>query len=51
MSFTASISVDLASLEVDIASESLETLIEEGAKVALREFQKTEFQFEGLAQV
>lgn len=47
-SFTASISVDIAALEVDIASDSFETIIEEAAKVAVKEFRQSEIEFEGL---
>lgn len=48
MAFSASISVDLAASEIDISQDSLEKIIEESAKVALKEFKKTELQFEGL---
>jgi len=49
VSFSASISVDLAALEIDLASDNLEKIIEEGARVAVKEFKKAEFQFEGIA--
>jgi hypothetical protein len=48
MAFSASISVDLAASNIDIAQDSLEKIIDESAKVALKEFKKTELQFEGL---
>lgn len=50
-SFTASISVDLAALEVDISSDSFEKIIEEAAKVAVREFRQSEIEFEGLDSI
>ncbi len=46
--FSASISVDLSACELDIASDSLEKIVEESAKVAVRELKRAEFQFEGL---
>ncbi|MCB1136137.1 MAG: hypothetical protein KDK78_07710 [Chlamydiia bacterium] len=46
--FSASISVDLAAAEVDF-TDPLETIIEHCAKIAVREFQAAEFQYEGLA--
>ncbi len=49
-SFTASIRVDIAAAEVDPA-DSLEKIIEECARMAVRDFKKSEFQFEGLAAV
>lgn len=50
--FSASIAVDMAAVPtVDAASDSLEKIIEECAKVAIREFKKTEFHFEGLTAV
>ena len=45
--FAASISVDIAAAEVDPA-DSLEKIIEECARIAVRDFKKSEFQFEGL---
>jgi hypothetical protein len=48
-SFSASISVDIASVEIDLASDNLEKIIEECARVAVKEFKKAEFQFEGIA--
>lgn len=49
-SFSASLSVDIAAAEVDPA-DSLEKIIEECARIAVREFKKSELQFEGLAAV
>ena len=46
-SFNASISVDISAAEVD-AADSLEKIIEECARMASREYKKSEFQFEGL---
>lgn len=48
--FGASISVDISSAEVDPA-DSLEKIIEGCAKIAVRDFKKSEFQFEGLAAI
>lgn len=47
VAFSASISVDITAAEVD-AGDSLEKIIEESARTAIREFKKSEFQFEGL---
>ena len=49
--FAASISVDMSACNVDPAADSLEKIIEECAKVALREFKKTELHFEGLTAI
>lgn len=46
-SFSASISVDIASAEVD-PTDPLEKIIEQCARMAVREFKKAEFQFEGM---
>lgn len=48
--FSASISVDLSAAEVDPA-DSLEKIIEHCARMAVREFKKSELQFEGIAAV
>jgi hypothetical protein len=48
--FTASISVDLAAANVDLA-DALEKIIEECARIAVKEIKKAEFQFEGLSAV
>lgn len=48
MLFSASISVDLAACELDPAIDPLEKIIEQAAKLAVREFKKTDLQFEGL---
>lgn len=50
-SFSASISVDLSSVEVDISEDNLEKIIEECARVAVKEFKKAEFQFEGMTSI
>ena len=50
-SFSASISVDLAAVEIDLASDNLEKIIEECARVAVKEFKKAEFQFEGISSI
>lgn len=49
-SFNASISVDLSSAEVD-PSDSLEKIIESSAKIAVRDFKKSEPAFEGLQNI
>ena len=49
--FSAAIAVDMSACNVDPAQDSLEKIIEECAKVALREFKKTELHFEGLTAV
>lgn len=46
--FSASISVDIAAAEVH-AGDSLEKIIEECARIGVKEFKKAEFQFEGLS--
>lgn len=45
--FSASISVDIAAAEVDPA-DTLEKIIEECARIAVKDFKKSEFQFEGI---
>lgn len=50
MIFSATISVDLAAAEVDLTFP-MEEIIDICAKIALKEFQKSELQFEGLAAV
>lgn len=50
MLFSASIAIDLSAAEVD-PSDPLEKIIETCARMAVREFKKAEFQFEGLANV
>lgn len=51
MVFSASIAVDLATLDLDLAEDSLEKIIEQSADVAVKEFRKTELQFEGLERI
>lgn len=46
-SFTASISVDLSAAEVD-PTDALEKIIEHCARMAVKEFKKSEMQFEGM---
>ncbi len=50
-SFSASIAVDLSSVEINIAEDNLEKIIEDCARVAVKEFKKAEFQFEGIAAI
>lgn len=45
--FSASIAVDIASAEVDPA-DPLEKIIEECARIAVKDFKKSELQFEGI---
>lgn len=47
---TARISVDILEAEVD-PTDPLEKIIEESARIAVRELKKSEFQFEGMALV
>ena len=50
--FTASISVDLAeAVALDPSTDSFEKIVDECAKIALREFKKSELQFEGLHSI
>jgi hypothetical protein len=49
-SFTASVSVDISEAEVDLA-DSLEKIIEESARVAVKEFKNSHLQFEGLQAI
>lgn len=49
-SFTASISVDIDSADVS-PGDSLETIIEQCAKIGLGEFQRCEFKFEGITSL
>jgi len=46
-SFTASIAVDIDSADVS-SGDSLEVIIEKCAQIGVSEFQKSEFQFEGI---
>lgn len=46
--FSASISVDLSAAEVN-PSDPLEKIIEESARIAVKEFKKSEMQFEGIS--
>ncbi len=48
--FTASITVDILAADVDLG-DSLEKIIENSANVALREFKKADFKFEGIGEV
>lgn len=49
-SMTASIAVDIMEAAVD-PTDPLEKIIEECARIAVRELKKSEFQFEGMALV
>ncbi len=51
VSFSSSVSVDIASCEVDPAGDSLEKIIEECAKIAVREMKRVDVQFEGIQSV
>ncbi len=48
--FSASISVDISALELH-PGDSLEKIVEECARHGVKEFKKSELQFEGLAAV
>lgn len=50
VSFSASISIDIAAAEVH-PGDVLEKIIEECARIAVKEFKKSEFQFEGLSSI
>ena len=49
-SFNSSITVHISEAKVD-AADSLEKIIEESAKIAEREYKKSEVQFEGLSSI
>ena len=49
--FSSSISVDVASANIDLSVDTLEKIIEECARVGIKEFKKAEFQFEGIASI
>lgn len=48
--FSASITVDLSAVELD-AAESLETIVQECAKIGVKEFKSADFQFEGISSI
>jgi len=50
VNFSASISVDISAAEVH-AGDVLEKIIEECARIGVKEFRKAEFQFEGLSVI
>ena len=50
VTFTASISVDIAAAEVH-PGDVLEKIIEECARIGVDEFKRAEFQFEGLTVI
>ena len=50
VNFSASITVDISAAEVH-AGDVLEKIIEECARIGVKEFKKAEFQFEGLTSV
>lgn len=50
VNFSATISVDIAAAEVH-CGDVLEKIVEECARIGLKEFQKAEFQFEGIASL
>ncbi len=50
VNFSASISVDISAAEVH-AGDVLEKIIEECARIGVKEFAKAEFQFEGLTAI
>ncbi|MGR3952191.1 MAG: hypothetical protein QRY74_04780 [Chlamydia sp.] len=51
VSFSASVAVDISACEVDPAGDSLEKIIEECAKIAVREMKRIDVEFEGLQSV
>lgn len=50
VNFSASISVDIAAAEVH-AGDVLEKIIEECARIGVKEFKSAEFQFEGISSL
>ncbi|CAM0117950.1 hypothetical protein [Rhabdochlamydiaceae symbiont of Dictyostelium giganteum] len=50
VNFSASISVDISAAELQ-ATDPLEKIIEECARIGVSEFKKAEFEFEGLARI
>jgi hypothetical protein len=50
VNFTASITVDLSAAEVH-PGDVLEKIIEECARIGVKEFKRAEFQFEGLVTI
>ncbi len=50
MVYKATISVDLDAADVDL-TDPMEAIIEACAKIAVREFKKSDLQFEGLVAV
>ncbi|MBI2742363.1 MAG: hypothetical protein HYX48_00400 [Chlamydiales bacterium] len=50
VNFTASISVDISAAEVH-AGDVLEKIIEECARIGVKEFKRSEFQFEGITTI
>jgi hypothetical protein len=50
VNFTASISVDISAAEVH-PGDVLEKIIEECARIGVKEFKHAEFQFEGLSSI
>jgi len=50
VNFTASISVDISAAEVH-PGDVLEKIIEDCARMGVKEFKKAEFQFEGITKI
>jgi hypothetical protein len=50
VNFTASISVDISAAEVH-AGDVFEKIVEECARIGVKEFKKADFQFEGLTGI
>ena len=50
VNFSASISVDISAAEVH-PGDVLEKIIEECARIGVKEFRRAEFQFEGIATI
>lgn len=50
VNFSASISVDISAAEVH-PGDILEKIIEECARIGVKEFRKAEFQFEGIGSI
>ena len=50
VNFSASISVDISAAEVH-AGDVLEKIIEDCARIGVKEFKRSEFQFEGITSI
>lgn len=51
VTFSSSICVDIASVELDLSEDNLEKIIELCSRSAVKEFKKADLQFEGIQAV